>query len=321
MTRDRPHNERFSACVRLSYVADNRNDDLSTDPSTAFRELPDQTTSPLVQNTSWEPECSQVFRPEPSKQAGSKRKSPSLTSDSDKINAIFQSLDSLQCISGLLRNVVTTIDVNDSIQSTVIDCITLAADEINCQVIKISSANSSHAFMKRADRAHRKIKRSKLGNLPIQSKCHQNNDPDEALKIEYDKARETLSRYNGVEISESNKENTVETTASIPEPVIVAIPPGPFYVKVLSLSNIVVIKAIDSKCPVRDQLSIGDRIISLNGNSIRSVSDLAISSDQIRIIGVIKCGQKSISKSLLSNVEVDLPPPISGNEYSPIEAI
>ena len=66
-----------------SYVADNRNDDLSTDPSTAFRELPDQTTSPLVQNTSWEPECSQVFRPEPSKQAGSKRKSPSLTSDSD----------------------------------------------------------------------------------------------------------------------------------------------------------------------------------------------------------------------------------------------
>jgi len=83
----------------------------------------------------------------------------------------------------------------------------------------------------------------------------------------------------------------------------------------------VVIKAIDSKCTVRDQFSIGDRIISLNGNNIRSVSDLTIGSEQIQNTGVIKCGQKPISKSLLSNVEVDLPPPISGNEYFPIEAI
>ena len=60
-------------------VTDNQNNNLSTDPATIFWELPDQTTSLLVQNTSWEPECSQVFRPEPSKQAGSKRKSPSLT--------------------------------------------------------------------------------------------------------------------------------------------------------------------------------------------------------------------------------------------------
>jgi len=124
-----------------------------------------------------------------------------------------------------------------------------------------------------------------------------------------------------VEISESNKENMVETTALIPQPVIVSIPPVPLHVKVISLSNIVVIKAIDSKCTVRDQFSIVDQIISLNCNNIRSVSDLAIGSYQIRNIGVIKCGQKSISNRLLSNVEVDLPPPISGNEYSPIEAI
>ena len=48
-------------------VTNDRNNDLSTDPTTTFWELPDQTTSPLVQNTSWDPECSQIFRPEPTK--------------------------------------------------------------------------------------------------------------------------------------------------------------------------------------------------------------------------------------------------------------
>jgi len=93
-------------------VTNDRNNDLSTDPTTTFWELPDQTTSPLVQNTSWDPEYSQVFRPEPNKQAGSKRKSPFLTSDSDKVDAIFELLDSLRYISGLLQNVVPAIHVD-----------------------------------------------------------------------------------------------------------------------------------------------------------------------------------------------------------------
>jgi len=126
-------------------VTDDQNNNLSTDPATIFWELPDQTTSLLVQNTLWDPKCSQVFRPEPTKQAKSKRKSPSLTSN--KVEAIFQSLDSLRCISGLLRNIVPAICVYDLIQTKVIDCINLAADEIIRQATKISSANSNHAFM------------------------------------------------------------------------------------------------------------------------------------------------------------------------------
>jgi len=73
----------------LSSVTDNQNNNISTESTTIFWDLPDQTTSPLVQNSSWDPECSQVFISEPTKQAGSKRKSPSLTSDSDKVEAIF----------------------------------------------------------------------------------------------------------------------------------------------------------------------------------------------------------------------------------------
>ena len=39
----------------------------------SFRELPDQTTSPLAQSTSWDPKCSRVFRLEPTKQVESTR--------------------------------------------------------------------------------------------------------------------------------------------------------------------------------------------------------------------------------------------------------
>jgi len=50
-------------------IADDRND------TNSFRELPDQTTSPLVKSTPWDPKHSRAFRLEATKQVGSKRKS------------------------------------------------------------------------------------------------------------------------------------------------------------------------------------------------------------------------------------------------------
>ena len=60
----------------LLSVTDDRNDNISTESTTIFRDLPDQTISLLVQNSSWDPECSQVFISEPTKQAGSKQGLP-----------------------------------------------------------------------------------------------------------------------------------------------------------------------------------------------------------------------------------------------------